>query len=334
MLNVPERITFQRLNEVCSRHSAQVYAKVRLADVLPIENSAIPASSYEFALRAHYDFVITDLAQRPLFAVEFDGPGHADPAQVDRDDLKEGLSRRFGLPLLRVIAGDLHRSEWRLDRLTGLTEQWFTGGAGMPGRHPIIEIGPAVDASSRGGHVTARPSCPICGSAMMLKDGRYGPFLSCSRFPACKGSCDLPGQAPGPPPQLGVASTPSELLTSRLWLLAGIIGVSLAFLTTLIVITRTRPDQPRPVEPAAVKFRDTEPAPVASRGDDPAPALSKADPATIRQRNLLELLIRRRGWDAAERGVQSEKVLGYVRPFSDLSKREASKLITAWDDRK
>ena len=36
MLNSPERITYARLREVCELHVAEVYAKVRLADVLPI----------------------------------------------------------------------------------------------------------------------------------------------------------------------------------------------------------------------------------------------------------------------------------------------------------
>jgi restriction system protein len=29
--------------------------------------------------------------------------------------------------------------------------------------------------------------CPICGSAMREKTGRFGPFLGCSNFPACHG---------------------------------------------------------------------------------------------------------------------------------------------------
>ena len=29
--------------------------------------------------------------------------------------------------------------------------------------------------------------CPECGTNMVIKRGRYGPFLSCSRFPDCRG---------------------------------------------------------------------------------------------------------------------------------------------------
>ena len=125
MLNFPERITYNRLIDVCARRSAQVYAKVRLADVLPIENSGISKLLYEFALQAHYDFVVADLLQRPLFAVEFDGPTHGSSTQGERDSKKNDLSQRFGLPLIRIKAHDLHRSESRLDRLTRVAEGWF-----------------------------------------------------------------------------------------------------------------------------------------------------------------------------------------------------------------
>jgi len=70
MLNCPERITYDRLTDVCERRSALVYVKVRMADVLPVEGSGLSEGLYEFALQSHFDFVITDLEQKPLFAVE------------------------------------------------------------------------------------------------------------------------------------------------------------------------------------------------------------------------------------------------------------------------
>jgi len=35
--------------------------------------------------------------------------------------------------------------------------------------------------------------CPLCGSKMVVRLGRYGKFLSCSKFPECKGMKDLDG---------------------------------------------------------------------------------------------------------------------------------------------
>ncbi len=34
-------------------------------------------------------------------------------------------------------------------------------------------------------------ACPICNSPMLMRFSRYGPFLSCSRYPECKGRLDL-----------------------------------------------------------------------------------------------------------------------------------------------
>ena len=123
MLNSPERITYARLREVCELHVAEVYAKVRLADVLPIEGSGLPEAFYEFALQSHYDFVVTGWDQVPLFAMEFDGPQHGHSPQSERDAKKDELSSRFGLPLLRTRAEDLCRTEWQLDQLTERIEQ-------------------------------------------------------------------------------------------------------------------------------------------------------------------------------------------------------------------
>jgi ssDNA-binding Zn-finger/Zn-ribbon topoisomerase 1 len=177
LLNQPERITYARLREVCELHGAEVYAKVRLADVLPIEGSGLPEAFYEFALQAHYDFVVTGRDQAPFFAVEFDGPQHGQWPQSERDAKKDQLSSRFGLPLLRIRAQDLFRTDWQLDRLTELIEQWFKD---------------RPQSAVFGSDKRPYPKCPICGAEMARKWGKFGAFLSCVRYPTCKGSCDLP----------------------------------------------------------------------------------------------------------------------------------------------
>lgn len=66
LFNSSERITYGRLRKVCARHGAEVHAKVRIADVLPIERSGLPAPFFEFALQAHYDFVVMGPDHAPL----------------------------------------------------------------------------------------------------------------------------------------------------------------------------------------------------------------------------------------------------------------------------
>jgi hypothetical protein len=102
LLNFPESVTNQRLREVCSDFDAKVYAKVRVADVVPIEGSGIDNSHYTYALQSHFDFVVVDSDYQPLFAVEFDGSSHSSPEVQKRDRLKSGLCDRFRVPLLRI----------------------------------------------------------------------------------------------------------------------------------------------------------------------------------------------------------------------------------------
>lgn len=102
LLNLPESETDRRLREVCEDFDAKVYVKVRVADVLPIEQSGIDSDHYRYALQAHFDFVVTDLEDQPLFVVEFDGRGHSALDVKRRDRMKNTLCERFELPLLRI----------------------------------------------------------------------------------------------------------------------------------------------------------------------------------------------------------------------------------------
>lgn len=102
LLNLPESETDRRLREVCDDYNAKVHAKVRVADVLRIEGSGIDDQHYRYALQAHFDFLVADADGSPLFAVEFDGRGHATPEAQARDRVKNALCERFELPLLRV----------------------------------------------------------------------------------------------------------------------------------------------------------------------------------------------------------------------------------------
>lgn len=37
----------------------------------------------------------------------------------------------------------------------------------------------------------ADENCPLCGSPMVVKEGKFGEFLACSRYPECKGTKPL-----------------------------------------------------------------------------------------------------------------------------------------------
>jgi hypothetical protein len=120
LLNLSERSTHDRLQNVCAPLGACVFPKIRLADVLPINNSGISDEQFTFALRAHFDFTVADGRYFPLFVVEFDGESHDDPGQQVRDRMKDALCARFGLPLLRIGEKYLDPQFAKMDLLT-----WF-----------------------------------------------------------------------------------------------------------------------------------------------------------------------------------------------------------------
>lgn len=125
LLNLQEEATHEKLERVCSDWGARVFAKPRVADVLPIEGSGISSTAYGYALRAHFDFVVADEETKALFAVEFDGPSHASLEAQKKDTAKDELCAKFGLPILRINSRHLLRRYRQLDLLTWIVEVWF-----------------------------------------------------------------------------------------------------------------------------------------------------------------------------------------------------------------
>lgn len=125
LLNRSEEQTYSILREGCDPWDARVFAKVRLADVMPIDRSGLSSGDYGFALRAHLDFLATDSDFTPLFGVEFDGLSHGSARQRERDCIKNRLCEKFDLPLLRVNSRYLYKKyrEWNLISL--FVEYWF-----------------------------------------------------------------------------------------------------------------------------------------------------------------------------------------------------------------
>lgn len=122
LLNRHEEVTHTRLSQVCASHGAAVFAKVRLKDVLHVENSGIDSALYRFALQSHFDFVVTEELEC-RFAVEFDGPRHGTPQQQRRDQNKSDLCARFHFPLLRINARYLPKSYRGYDLLSWCVDQ-------------------------------------------------------------------------------------------------------------------------------------------------------------------------------------------------------------------
>ena len=77
-------------------------------------------------------YINTSLAQEEkesvvdaVFSVEFDSRFHREKVQEKRDDTKNWLCRRFGLPLLRINSNYLLRKYRNMDLLSWFVEIWF-----------------------------------------------------------------------------------------------------------------------------------------------------------------------------------------------------------------
>jgi hypothetical protein len=125
LMNRTEAETNEVLRNLTENWGAHVFPKVRVADVLPIENSGISDDLYRFALRSHFDFTVTDDGPWPLFAVEFDGDAHFSERQRRRDSQKGLLCERFDFPLLRINSRYIQRRYRQMDLLSWFVIYWF-----------------------------------------------------------------------------------------------------------------------------------------------------------------------------------------------------------------
>jgi hypothetical protein len=123
--NIYERITYDKLDAAIKPHGAHVFAKVRLKDIIPVNNSGISDHEFSFALKAHVDFLITDSDQIPQFCVEYDGANHQEQRQKNRDAIKDSLFDRFDMPFLRINSRHLAKRYRSLDLLTYFVDTWF-----------------------------------------------------------------------------------------------------------------------------------------------------------------------------------------------------------------
>ncbi len=120
--NRSEAYVHELLVPATTRHCADIYRKVRIADVVDIDGLT-SNELRRFALMGHFDFVISDRKHDPQFAIEFDGRGH----YGKNDHLKDEICRQSGLALFR-LAPSTSRVKIRQDSFVAyLVDVWFYG---------------------------------------------------------------------------------------------------------------------------------------------------------------------------------------------------------------
>lgn len=126
LLNSSEAATRRILQASADRNAAEVWPKVRIADVLDLNRSGLTNELFRYGLQAHFDFVVVGDGDMPLFAVEFDGPGHEAPAAASNDLKKNAICQAMTFPLARVRDEHLFQKARGIDYVTWLTEVYFT----------------------------------------------------------------------------------------------------------------------------------------------------------------------------------------------------------------
>ena len=120
-----EKVTYNKLRAACEPQDFHVFSKVRLADILPVNQSGLSKKDFRFTLQAHTDFLVINSDDEPQFCVEFDGPSHNEPEQIRRDNQKNAIFDYFKKPLLRINSKYLDSKYRGFDLLTYFVEVWF-----------------------------------------------------------------------------------------------------------------------------------------------------------------------------------------------------------------
>lgn len=92
------------LADYAHEHGYRINLKMRLRDVIDVDDLPLSAKERNFAFTSHLDFVAVDAKTHlPVIAIEYDGPHHlSDQRQIERDRIKDKLCEASELPLLRI----------------------------------------------------------------------------------------------------------------------------------------------------------------------------------------------------------------------------------------
>jgi hypothetical protein len=120
--NQGEQAVFEEIVGTISKYRAQVYRKVRVADVVDIDELSDRRLG-TYALKSHFDFCVCDERHYPLFAIEFDGRGH----DRRRDDDKNKIATEADLPLFRIDERLLSCTQGHMTFLQYIVHIWFCG---------------------------------------------------------------------------------------------------------------------------------------------------------------------------------------------------------------
>lgn len=86
IVNRYEEIAHEQIKLSADRWGLSVYPKVRVADVISLDEIGAVGDLRRYGLQSHFDFVVCRDEWEPIYSVEFDGRFHSTPIQKARDN--------------------------------------------------------------------------------------------------------------------------------------------------------------------------------------------------------------------------------------------------------
>lgn len=158
--------------------SALISIKVGLGDLFYVKST--DASKHRIYTnkidRKHVDFLLCDpKTAQPIAGIELDDKSHQRSDRQARDEFVENVFQAARLPLVRVPV----KHSYSTSELQALLQPYLSS---------VKPVVPELQVAA----VEAGPSCPKCGSDMVLRTAKSGAnqgekFWGCSRFPHCRG---------------------------------------------------------------------------------------------------------------------------------------------------
>jgi hypothetical protein len=166
-----ERSTSEVLRKYFHGRPYVVLKDVALNQVLEPEARELPSEEFQFYSRASLDFLVCHDDRDGTFelAVEYDGQYHEDPRQSRRDEIKNDLCARAGLPLIR-IGGDAVCLRGETTILEFILDQYF-------GEKAVAAMRDAGKLSSEDEYFAEFPETAAIQRRMMQK-GLFPPVFA------------------------------------------------------------------------------------------------------------------------------------------------------------
>lgn len=131
LVNRYEELAHGEIKRIADDWNLSVYPKIRVADVISLDDVGATGDLKRYGLQSHFDFVVCRNKWDPIYAIEFDGKFHTTIAQKQRDVKKDELCRRATFPILRINSqyltgefGSISLLAWVMD-ICALQEEFY-----------------------------------------------------------------------------------------------------------------------------------------------------------------------------------------------------------------